>query len=137
MIEAIIQHLVPKPYRLQLLMSCAKRIGEPMNKDSFIYKTQEIISPQRKCIKILSFSYSPCQVRIGLGMMLLQLMNTLVHWGYIHAPNFIVDTHVQNWCESITKHSPKQHHYRVMTVTLLKSSAPCSGFCGLEFCFIV
>ena len=42
MIEAIIPHLVPKPYRLQLLIPCAKRMGEPMDKDNFVYKTQKI-----------------------------------------------------------------------------------------------
>ena len=58
MVEAIIPHLVPKPYRLQLLMHCAKKIGEPMDKDSFVYKTQEIILPQRKCIKFCHLAIS-------------------------------------------------------------------------------
>ena len=58
MIEAIIPHLVPKPYRLQLLMPCAKRIGKPMDKDNFVNKIREIILPQKSVLKFCHLAIS-------------------------------------------------------------------------------
>ena len=125
MIKAIIQHLVPKPYRLQLLMSCAKRIGEPMDKDSFVYKTQEIILPQRKCIQnfVIQLLALSNQDRPGDDATSVDECSSALR---LHPCTKLLWTPMYR--TDVRKHSPKQHRYRVMTVMLLKSSAPCSGF---------